>query len=64
VNGIAYWLVGVPLAYILCFVAGYNLIGLWFGMSAGTRGEGGPEVHLRSCRGLQCPPPIDQVAFF
>ncbi|EQC37367.1 hypothetical protein SDRG_05584 [Saprolegnia diclina VS20] len=29
------WVIGVPLAYVLDFNAGYGLLGIWIGMSAG-----------------------------
>ncbi len=30
-----YWLVGLPLGYILCFHAGLGVVGLWMGLAAG-----------------------------
>jgi MATE family multidrug resistance protein len=34
-NLTGHWFVGLPLGYTLCFVAGWNVIGLWVGLSAG-----------------------------
>jgi MATE family multidrug resistance protein len=34
-NLVGHWLVGLPLGYGLCFVAGWGVIGLWVGLSAG-----------------------------
>lgn len=34
-NLAAHWCIGLPLGYALCFVAGYGVIGLWWGLSAG-----------------------------
>jgi MATE family multidrug resistance protein len=31
----AHWLVGLPIGYTLCFVAGWGAPGLWWGLSAG-----------------------------
>lgn len=34
-NLVGHWLVGLPLGYTLCFVAGMGVVGLWWGLSAG-----------------------------
>lgn len=34
-NLAGHWLFGLPLGYTLCFVAGYGVRGLWWGLSAG-----------------------------
>ena len=34
-NFAGHWLVGLPLGYALCFVAGYGVLGLWWGLSTG-----------------------------
>jgi MATE family multidrug resistance protein len=34
-NLAGHWFVGLPLGYWLCFVAGYGVIGLWWGLSVG-----------------------------
>jgi MATE family multidrug resistance protein len=34
-NLAAHWFIGLPLGYVLCFVAGYGVIGLWWGLSNG-----------------------------
>ena len=31
----AHWLVGLPIGYTLCFVAGWGAPGLWWGLSVG-----------------------------
>jgi len=31
----AHWLVGLPIGYTLCFIAGWGAPGLWWGLSAG-----------------------------
>ena len=35
VNLIAHWLLGLPVSYLLCFVAGWGVWGLWIGLSLG-----------------------------
>jgi MATE family multidrug resistance protein len=35
VNLIAHWLVGLPTGYVLCFVLGWGVYGLWVGLSLG-----------------------------
>jgi len=35
VNLIAHWLFGLPVSYLLCFVAGWGVYGLWVGLSLG-----------------------------
>jgi len=32
-NLLGYWAVGLPLGYVLCFVAGWGVVGLWLGLS-------------------------------
>lgn len=34
-NLFAHWFVGLPFGYTLCFVAGYGVLGLWWGLSTG-----------------------------
>jgi multidrug resistance protein, MATE family len=34
-NGIAYWLIGIPLGSFLCFRLGWGAVGLWIGLCAG-----------------------------
>jgi multidrug resistance protein, MATE family len=34
-NLFAHWFFGLPLGYTLCFVAGYGVTGLWWGLSTG-----------------------------
>ena len=35
VNLIAHWLFGLPISYVLCFVVGWGVWGLWIGLSLG-----------------------------
>ena len=35
VNLVAHWLLGLPVSYLLCFVAGWGVWGLWIGLSLG-----------------------------
>jgi multidrug resistance protein, MATE family len=35
VNLVAHWLLGLPVSYLLCFVAGWGVWGLWVGLSLG-----------------------------
>jgi MATE family multidrug resistance protein len=35
VNLVAHWLIGLPVGYILCFVIGWGVWGLWIGLSLG-----------------------------
>jgi len=35
VNLVAHWLLGLPTSYILCFVVGWGVYGLWIGLSLG-----------------------------
>jgi MATE family multidrug resistance protein len=35
VNLAGHWLLGLPVGYTLCFIAGYGVIGLWIGLSVG-----------------------------
>ena len=34
-NGIAYWLIGIPLGSFLCFRLGWGAVGVWIGLCAG-----------------------------
>ena len=34
-NFIAYWLIGLPLGYVLCFRLGWGALGLWIGLCGG-----------------------------
>jgi MATE family multidrug resistance protein len=35
VNLVAHWLIGLPVSYLLCFVLGWGVYGLWIGLSLG-----------------------------
>ncbi len=37
----AHWLVGLPVGYSLCFIAGWGAAGLWWGLSVGLILAGG-----------------------
>ena len=55
-NLACHWLVGLPLAYFLCFERGWGVVGLWAGLSAGLILIGGSLVgvwHWRSRQALQ-----------
>jgi len=34
-NFVAYWLMGLPLGYVLCFRLGWGALGIWIGLCAG-----------------------------
>jgi multidrug resistance protein, MATE family len=34
-NLAGHWFIGLPLGYTLCFVLGFGVIGLWWGLSTG-----------------------------
>jgi MATE family multidrug resistance protein len=34
-NFVGHWVLGLPLAYVLCFSRGWGVVGLWTGLSAG-----------------------------
>jgi MATE family multidrug resistance protein len=34
-NLIAYWLIGIPLGYVLCFRLGWGALGIWIGLCIG-----------------------------
>ena len=34
-NFIGYWLIALPIGYLLCFRYGYGALGLWIGFCAG-----------------------------
>jgi MATE family multidrug resistance protein len=34
-NLAGHWMVGLPAGYVLCFVAGWGIVGLWIGLSIG-----------------------------
>lgn len=53
-NLAGHWLIGLPLAYWLCFHRGWGIVGLWTGLSAGVILIGAALIvmwHLRSVRG-------------
>jgi MATE family multidrug resistance protein len=34
-NLVAYWLIGLPLGYFLCFPMGWGVLGIWLGLCFG-----------------------------
>jgi multidrug resistance protein, MATE family len=34
-NLVAYWLIGIPTGYVLCFVLGWGAVGVWTGLCIG-----------------------------
>jgi MATE family multidrug resistance protein len=34
-NFVAYWLIGLPVGYLLCFKLGWGAVGVWIGLCAG-----------------------------
>jgi MATE family multidrug resistance protein len=34
-NLVAYWLIGLPAGYVLCFRLGWGAVGIWIGLCAG-----------------------------
>ena len=34
-NFVAYWLMGLPLGYVLCFKLGWGALGIWIGLCGG-----------------------------
>jgi MATE family multidrug resistance protein len=34
-NLVAYWLIGIPLGYFLCFRLGWGALGIWIGLCIG-----------------------------
>jgi MATE family multidrug resistance protein len=34
-NFIAYWLIGLPVGYVLCFRVGWGAVGVWIGLCGG-----------------------------
>jgi MATE family multidrug resistance protein len=41
VNFVGHWLVGLPVAYVLCFRRGWGVTGLWSGLALGLFLVGG-----------------------
>jgi multidrug resistance protein, MATE family len=34
-NVVGHWVLGLPIGYVLCFVFGWGVAGLWLGLSVG-----------------------------
>ena len=41
VNFVGHWMIGLPIAYVLCFRYGWGAQGLWMGLAAGIIVTGG-----------------------
>ncbi|HKW02186.1 MAG TPA: MATE family efflux transporter [Vicinamibacterales bacterium] len=50
VNFVGHWLVGLPVAYLLCFHRGWGVTGLWTGLGAGVTVVGGALLGLWNWR--------------
>jgi len=63
-NLVGHWCLGLPLAWALCFPAGWGVFGLWVGLSAGLIGVGAVLVWVwsRRVRGLQSAGPALALA--
>lgn len=49
-NLVGHWLVGLPVGYLLCFIAGWGVIGLWTGLSIGLIAVGAVLLGIWSRR--------------
>ena len=52
-NFVAYWLIGLPLGYLLCFNLGWGAVGVWIGLCIGLMIVGSVLLtawHKRSSR--------------
>lgn len=45
INFIGYWVIGLPLSYLLCFYFGWNLNGIWLGMAIALVLVSGMELY-------------------
>jgi MATE family multidrug resistance protein len=45
-NLVGHWLLGLPVGYVLCFTAGWGVVGLWIGLSLGLISIGGVLLAL------------------
>ena len=51
-NFVAYWLIGLPVGYVLCFRLGWGALGVWIGLCGGLDDDRvGASVRL-ACRKL------------
>ncbi|MFO0890869.1 MAG: MATE family efflux transporter [Isosphaeraceae bacterium] len=49
-NLVAHWVIGLPLGYLLCFIAGLGVVGIWIGRALGLAAAG---VYLLRARWLK-----------
>lgn len=49
-NLVGHWLVGLPISYVLCFIAGWGVTGLWTGLSIGLIAVGAVLLGIWSRR--------------
>jgi multidrug resistance protein, MATE family len=63
-NLLGYWVFGLPLGYILCFVTGWGVVGLWLGLSLALIGIAIVLLIAwwRNSRHLAAPHPITEPA--
>jgi MATE family multidrug resistance protein len=52
-NLVAYWLVGIPLGYLLAFRVGWGALGIWIGLCAGLMIIGSALLWIWHRRGLE-----------
>jgi MATE family multidrug resistance protein len=52
-NLLAYWLVGIPLGYVLAFRVGWGALGIWIGLCAGLMIIGSALLWIWHRRGLE-----------
>jgi len=57
-NLVGHWFIGLPFGYVLCFVVGLGVVGLWWGLSAGLTicGVALLVVWMRKVRALRASP--------
>ena len=57
-NLVGHWFIGLPFGYVLCFVVGLGVVGLWWGLSAGLTicGVALLVVWTRKVRALRASP--------
>jgi multidrug resistance protein, MATE family len=51
-NFVAYWLIGIPLGYFLCFRLGWGALGIWIGLCIGLMAIGSALLLAWHARGV------------